>query len=525
MDFFKIVCGKPTNSSPIQIYPVFKVGKTKDLMIRGGDFYAIWDKEKGLWSTDEFDVVDIIDNSIDEFKNKNPEFVGARTLYMVNSDSGIIDKWHKYVQKQMPDDYHPLDEKIIFANTPVNKEDYASRRLPYALEQGDYSAWDELISVLYSPEERHKIEWAIGSIVNGDSKNIQKFFVFYGAPKTGKSTILNIIEKMFDGYTVSFDAKSLGRVSDSFALEPFKNNPLIAIQQDGDLSKIEDNTRLNSIVSHESMLMNEKFKSQYTISFHTMLFMGTNKPVKITDLKSGITRRLIDISPTEQIIPRARYDSLLNEINYELGAIAYHCKEVYEEDPRFYDGYVAFSMLGATNDFYNFMEENFEEYAKKDQTTLNEAWLKYKLYCDEAKVPFPYPKRLFKEELKNYFKQFKARYHRDDSTNVYNWYGGFRIEKFGFEPIPELEETDKSKTEEFKTWLSFNTTVSIFDIVAKDYPAQLATNAGTPRDGWDNVTTTLQDIDTSELHYVRLPENHIVVDFDIKGEDGNKSPV
>lgn len=523
MDFFKIVCGKPTNSSPIQIYPVFKVGKTKDLMIRGGDFYAIWDKEKGLWSTDEFDVVDIIDNSIDEFKNKNPEFVGARTLYMVNSDSGIIDKWHKYVQKQMPDDYHPLDEKVIFANTPVNKEDYASRRLPYALEKGDYSAWDELVSILYSPEERHKIEWAIGSIVNGDSKNIQKFFVFYGAPKTGKSTILNIIEKMFDGYTVSFDAKSLGRVSDSFALEPFKNNPLIAIQQDGDLSKIEDNTRLNSIVSHESMLMNEKFKSQYTISFHTILFMGTNKPVKITDLKSGITRRLIDISPTEQIIPRARYDSLLNEINYELGAIAYHCKEVYEEDPRFYDGYVAFSMLGATNDFYNFMEENFEEYAKKDQTTLNEAWLKYKLYCDEAKVPFPYPKRLFKEELKNYFKQFKVRYHRDDSTNVYNWYGGFRIEKFGFEPIPELEETDKSKTEEFKTWLSFNTTVSIFDIVAKDYPAQLATNAGTPRDGWDNVATTLQDIDTSELHYVRLPENHIVVDFDIKGEDGNKS--
>ena len=523
MDFFKIVCGKPTNSSPVQIYPMFKVGKTKDLMIRGGDFYAIWDEDKGLWSTDEFDVVSIIDSAINEFKNRNEEFVGAKVLYMENSDSGVIDKWHKYVQKQMPDDYHPLDETIIFSNTPVNRESYASKRLPYALEEGDYSAWDELVSVLYSPEERHKIEWAIGSIVNGDSKKIQKFFVFYGAPKTGKSTILNIIEKLFEGYTVAFDAKSLGRASDSFALEPFKNNPLIAIQQDGDLSKIEDNTRLNSIVSHESMLMNEKFKSQYSISFHTMLFMGTNKPVKITDLKSGITRRLIDISPTEKTIPRARYDSLLNEINYELGAIAYHCKQVYEEDPRYYDGYVAFSMLGATNDFYNFMEENFEEYAKKDETTLNEAWLRYKIYCDEAKVPFPYPKRLFKEELKNYFKQFRSRYHKTDSQNVYNWYGGFRIEKFGFEPIPELEEAPKDKSDEFKTWLSFNTTVSIFDIIAKDYPAQLATNAGTPKSGWDDVETTLQDIDTSELHYVRLPENHIVIDFDIKGEDGGKS--
>ena len=403
----------------MQIYPTFDTRRSKDLMIRGGDFYAIWDERKGLWSTDQDDVIDIIDSAIDEFKSRNPEFEGTKTSYMRNADSGVIDKWHKYVQSQLTDNYHPLDETIVFSNTKVTKEMYVSKKLPYALEPGDISAWDELVSVLYSPEERHKIEWAIGSIVNGDSKQLQKFFVFYGAPKTGKSTILNIIEKMFEGYTTVFDAKALGRASDSFALEPFKNNPLIAIQQDGDLSRIEDNTRLNSIVSHETMLINEKFKSQYGMRFNTLLFMGTNKPVKITDLKSGITRRLIDISPTEKTVPRTRYNQLLRDINYELGAIAYHCKEVYEEDPKHYDGYVAFSMLGATNDFYNFIEENYDEYAKKDETTLNEAWLKYKLYCEEAKVQFPYPKRLFKEELKNYFNQFKERYHKSEKENYY----------------------------------------------------------------------------------------------------------
>lgn len=521
MDFFKVICGKPTQTAPMQIYPSFDTRRSKDLMIRGGDFYAIWDEKKGLWTTDQYEVIDIIDSAIDEFKSRNPEFEGLKTSYMRNADSGIIDKWHKYVQSQIEDNYHPLDETIVFANTNVTKDMYVSKKLPYALEPGDISAWDELVSVLYSPEERHKIEWAIGSIVNGDSKQLQKFFVFYGAPKTGKSTILNIIEKMFEGYTTAFDAKALGRVSDSFALEPFKNNPLIAIQQDGDLSRIEDNTRLNSIVSHETMLINEKFKSQYVMRFNTLLFMGTNKPVKITDLKSGITRRLIDISPTEKIVPRARYNKLLNDIGYELGAIAYHCKEVYEDNPKYYDGYVAFSMLGATNDFYNFVEENYDEYAKKDETTLNEAWLKYKLYCEEAKVQFPYPKRLFKEELKNYFNQFKERYHKSDKENYYNWYGGFKIEKFSFGGNEEkVNDIPKQNTE---TWLSFNTTVSIFDIVARDYPAQLATNAGTPRESWDNVTTTLQDIDTTELHYVRLPENHIVVDFDIKDETGKKS--
>ena len=56
----------------------------------------------------------------------------------------------------------------------------------------------------------------------------------------------------------------------------------------------------------------------------------------------------------------------------------------------------------------------------------------------------------------------------------------------------------------------------------KDYPAQLTKEDGTPLYKWDDVTTTVKDIDTHELHFVRLPLNHIVLDFDIKGKDGEK---
>ena len=65
------------------------------------------------------------------------------------------------------------------------------------------------MSTLYSEEERTKIEWAIGSIVSGDSKKLQKFMVLYGAAGTGKSTVLNIIQELFDGYYSVFDAKAL----------------------------------------------------------------------------------------------------------------------------------------------------------------------------------------------------------------------------------------------------------------------------------------------------------------------------
>lgn len=180
------------------------------------------------------------------------------------------------------------------------------------MEQGNISAYNKLISTLYSEEERRKIEWAIGSIVAGDSKYIQKFMVLYGAAGTGKSTILNIIQALFEGYYSVFDAKALGSSNNSFALEAFKTNPLVAIQHDGDLSRIEDNTRLNSLVSHELMTVNEKFKSAYSNRFNAFLFMGTNKPVKITDGKSGLIRRLIDVSPSgNKLNPREYKEAMV----------------------------------------------------------------------------------------------------------------------------------------------------------------------------------------------------------------------
>src|SRR5206468_12797168 len=135
------------------------------------------------------------------------------------------------------DNYHTLDEKLTFANQVVKREDYVSRKLPYALEKGDISAWDELIGTLYSVQERQKIEWVIGAIVSGDSKTLQKFQVFYGPAGTGKSTILSIVQKLFVGYTTTFEAKALGSNNNQFATEAFKSNPLVAIQHDGDLSK------------------------------------------------------------------------------------------------------------------------------------------------------------------------------------------------------------------------------------------------------------------------------------------------
>lgn len=520
LDFLLISTRSPKRGV-VEIYPDFIIGRSSDLMIRGGDFYAIWVEERGLWSTDEQDAIDLIDRELDIYAKEYPprDEERVKVLYMRRAESGMIDRWHKYCQKQSRDSFHMLDENLVFLNSPTNKKDYASKKLNYALEPGSHDAYDKLIGTLYNEDERQKIEWAIGSIISGDSKRIQKFLVLYGAAGTGKSTILNVIQKLFDGYYSVFDAKALGSSTDAFALEAFKDNPLVAIQHDGDLSRIEDNTRLNSLVSHEEMRVNEKFKSTYSNRFKCFLFMGTNKPVKITDAKSGLIRRLIDVSPSGNKLPVKEYKTTVKQIDFELGAIANHCLEVYLENPGRYDNYIPMSMLGASNDFYNYVNDSYPVFAADDSTTLKAAWEMYKTYCEEAKVAYPFSQRAFKEELRNYFREYYDRYTTESGARIRSYYSGFRREKF-----ENLVEEDDEYTNAYTIVL--NATESRFDKECANFPAQYATDKGTPAKKWENVKTKLSDLDTFQLHFVKVPEehqNHIVVDFDFPDENGGKS--
>lgn len=510
-----------------EIYPKFIIRKSSDLMIRGGDFYAIWVEERGLWSTEEQDAIDLIDAELDKFvrENKDKYDANIQVLHLWDSETKMIDRWHDYCKKQMRDSFNPLDETLIFANDKTDKKAYASKRLPYPLEPGDTPGYDMLMSTLYSKEERHKIEWAIGSIVSGDSKRIQKFMVLYGAAGTGKSTILNIIQQLFEGYYSVFDAKALGSASSSFALEAFKKNPLVAIQHDGDLSRIEDNTRLNSLVSHELMTVNEKFKSQYENRFKCFLFMGTNRPVRITDGRSGLIRRLIDVSPSGNKLGARDYKKAVKQVEFELGAIASHCLEVYKSNPGAYDDYIPKSMLGASNDFYNYVMESYHIFKKDDGTTLKAAWAMYNTYCEEAKVTYPLSQRNFKEELKNYFWDYSERFQTEDGSRLRSYYSGFRTDKFEQESENKIEKNPDGKNDKNSShWLNFAEGIpSIFDKNCANSPAQYANESGIPMKKWERVKTTLSELDTSKLHFVKVPENHIVIDFDIKGPDGNKS--
>jgi hypothetical protein len=542
LDFYEILEKEGgTRQKPLlEVYPSFRVRKSKDLMVRGKQFYAIWDEEAGLWSTDEYDVQRLVDAQVMAYEVKTPGIfeVYRKTLGNFNTNSWLT--YRNYVHS-IENNYHQLDSHLTFKNTETKKEDYITKRLPYDLDEGDINAWDEIVGTLYDEDERRKIEWMIGAIVAGDSKTIQKCAVFYGDPGTGKGTIINIMQWLFEGYWEAFSAKDLTGASNAFALEAFKMNPLVAFDPDGDLSRVVDNTKFNSMVSHESIQINEKNKPLYTSRFDTFLVIGSNYAIKFTDSKSGLIRRILDIHPSGRLIPPRKYQSLMNQIKFELGAIANHCHEVYQSmGKHYYAEYKPIEMMLQTDVFFNFIETHYDIFKKQDGATLKQAFDLWKLWkvdtqLDEWKMPL----HKFREEFKSYFENFEERGVDKDGERVRSYFSGFKADKF-------KSPTGKTEPQHMFS-LVMEETESLFDKEFANAPAQYGKDGGSsPRLYWDDsvrtkydekkgeyvefvpepeaiAKTKLKDLDTSKEHFVKVPENHIIIDFDLTDAEGKKS--
>lgn len=511
MDFIRVAY-KENKDGTKEFYPSLQAIESTDLVIRGGQFVAIWDEDTGLYSRRLSHVPDIIDRAFMKMvgeRLRNGDTVKRMRVY----DNQLYSKWLGLV-RGIGDMGPELDQRIVFANEEPTKGMAASFKMPYALSRAPHPAWDEICSTLYEPDERQKFEWAIGSILTGASADtIQKFYVFFGPPGTGKSTIAMIIEWIFEGHCAHFSAYDMGKADAQFSLEPFSRNPLVAVDQDADLSRLELNKNINSIVSHDKVLINAKGKNLFEIKPRSTLFMCTNEPVKMSNRKSGIFRRLVDIQPTGTLILEDRYHQLMAQVRYELGAIAQHCINVFEElGPTYLSSYRSHDMMYRTNDIFNFVQDN--RMILEKGLTLKQAHKMYLDWCQETETKNIYKQFQFRDLLRDYFKEFHDQ-HMIDGNRYRSYFEGLReLEQFtwkGTVPVPTRE------------WLTLDQTDSVLDLDLAGFPAQYATPSGTPKFGWTNVTETLADLDTTQEHFVLVPEDHIVIDFDLKDEHGNKS--
>lgn len=510
MDFVNITQRTKVHNgvTTLTIQPSFVVRRSDDLLVNGGEFVAVWDMFTKTWSRDPYHVVEMVDNAIYEEVERQQDIDPTINVVGMPLRTFGNKKWSEFAHyvRQLPDNVHDLDSRVAFQNSEVVKTDYITQRLPYNLTHGtDTPNFDKLFRTLFDPEELEKIMWAIGSIIAGDSKIIQRFFVLYGEPGTGKSTALSLIEDLFGFHVTSFEVKSLTSSQRGFATEPFRLNPLVAIDHDGDLTHIQTNTLLNMLVSHDTIPMNVKYLRVYSLRPNTMLFVATNKPVEITDAMSGLLRRLIDVRPSGRRVSSSDYDRYKAGLTYELGAIAGNCLDKYNElGIGHYDGYTAVDMIRRTNVIYNFMEEFKLRFKAADHVTLKEAWKAYKQYAEDSNVTHRYQYHTFRDEIARYFEAF----HQVTRINGVQMRSVF----VGYKGLTSVSQTIVS--DDTDRWLNLVPT-STSVLRQLKLKAQLASDKGTPRTYWSSVSTTIDQLDETELHYVIPPSNMIVIDFDI----------
>lgn len=520
-DFLRVSKTWDNKKSRYVYAPKFVVKSTiKDLMIRSKDFYAIFNEETGLWETDDSKAIEMIDRQVREYaqedagENLADEEHGPLIKLIADTDNRLIDAWHRFCQKDLRDRWVSLDQKIIFSNQTPKRDDYASKKLSYPLQEEPAPYYNKLCEQLYLPEERDKWEWFIGCIIAGDSRKIQKMLVFYGEPGTGKSTIIGkvIAENLlggFDGYATKFEANNLAS-RDSFGTDFLEHDSVLAYDDDAELGMISSKTTLNKIISHESIRVNAKFKSPFIIKPNCLLIVGSNEPVQMSP-NSGMNRRLIDVRPTGNRLSSHDYDICVEQLPFERSGIAWQCLQTYKKLGRhYYDHYIAEDMLSRTSPFQNFVVENY--FQLKDGVTLANAYRMYTEYAEACKFKNVLPRYKFRDTLKLYFQTYE---------NMK--FDGLKVERIGMKPAI-VESIDISEVHD-TSWLNFNCTESLLDEIFADCPAQYANDSEHPSFVWNNVKTKLKDLDTGKLHYVLPPSSkYITIDLDIHDpETGEKS--
>lgn len=530
MDFVRITSKQQKSNNrefDIIVKPTLHFSYIKDLVCKGGSMYAFWTGTK--WSTSRDDLIATVDRmTLDkkkELESKDPtKTVGA--LLMNDNETKLMQEFDKYTG-HMEQSNVIFNNRILFSEDVAEREDYSTNQLNYTPSSGETKAFDELLGLLYEQEELEKILWFIGALLTNNMPKIQKFMFLYGGKGSGKGTVIKIFKMLFEGYYAPIDLRTLTGTSE-FATSQVKEIPLL-IDDDSDISRITNDTVLLKLTAHEPIPVNIKYKDTYETIFNGLLITASNQRFQVRNVDSGITRRAIVVEPTSYTHSAESYFNLMGRIPFELPHIAQKAIDHFnEKGAYYYEDYMDVAMAEATDYIFSFVRDNAVQMG--DQVTLKRVSALFKLYLDDLGYDTKGYKRRIKNEMQRYYRNFYSKT-TVDGEQVRNLFSGLRTELIfpelseeeRAEKFPKSDKPDEANTEVVSTRLRMEQNDdSIFREYAKTFQAQYAGPTGTPVAKWDNVKDTLDIIDTSKLHFVRMPANHIVIDFDLKGPDGRK---
>lgn len=523
IDFVKIVAEQlfsNNRGADVHIYPMFQYGATEDVVCKGGEMKAFWYDNK--WRNSIQELVHIIDNEMSakakEETDKRPE-IRVKISYLNNDMTNSYKRMLEYFTKQEQKVDIIFDQKVLFADEEPKREDYSTYKLPYKPEEGDTPSFDKMFERLYDESEIEKALYFMGALLTNNMKRIQKFLFFYGSRGTGKGTMMDLWKTIFGEYWSPVDLNRLTGGGD-FNTGGIREKPLL-IDEDADISKMRNDQDFLKLTAHETVMVNEKYRTPYPLIHDGLVITASNQGYKSRNVDAGINRRAIVIRPSNEKWDTRTYFELKEKMKFETPMIANKAIKVFESlGSTYFEDYEDVEMQKESDHVFNFVRETYLEGQLTDPISLKKASELYKLYLEDIGWDTTGYKLKIKSELKRYYGAFSEDKVTVGNQRLRNVFLGFKLDT----AFPEgfHNPVERTSEDELLEKMGIKKQESYFDQVARTYPAQEATADGLPRVKWDDNRTTLSDVDTSKLHYVRIPMNHIVIDFDKKNAEGEK---
>ena len=399
-----------------------------------------------------------------------------------------------------------FDTKVIFDDQPVTRVMYSTTQLDYHPQDIPTPSFDKVMNAWF-PDHTELLLWFIGAVLMGRTHQIQKMVFIYGKPKSGKSSFLDILSWIFQGYLHEISINRFTDTSNQFATGEFTPSPIL-VDRDANISRIKDKVLFNKFISHEPFMVNAKHIPQFESQFDGILFAASNYVFDMGDpSKDGTARRAVSIYSNGAVIPKHEYDELMWKIKtIELPGIAYKAIEVFKRlGANYSDGLTLDTdMLYKSSITYRFIRDAYMDGKIGEVVKLKDVADMYKDFLANDDLSTINARHRIKETMESYY-EFAShkRINGKDYRSVF------------FNPnVPKIlgvkEETDVKPLEDKE--IKYDSKFNYF--AHSTFPGQETNDLGNPKYKWDNVKTTVSDIDQTKLHYMRAPQDLIKVDFD-----------
>jgi hypothetical protein len=512
MDFYTpYVKAAPKNKSrPAVVGVSFNPLNADDLVVtntRSGDTRGVYFYNGSTWINDELALKRQISSDIhDRFDIERENYEELSIDSLDNAASKATHDW-LLMKEQVQTEARPFDNKIFFRSDIATRSDFSTFHLSYDPTPMETPAITEIFSTLFTEPERSKLYWFLGAALTNSMPDIQKFIYLHGPKGSGKGTTIDIARALFEGYAHDINLQKLTS-GESFSSEQVRAVPVL-IDDETDLYRMKSDINLLKLISHDPIRVNKKYQMETDITFTGLLIAASNQAVKVRNVDSGITRRLVDINQTSNKIEYTRYLELMRKVPSEIPGFAFELIDFYNNtDPDQYLNYESQQMITETNYIHRFIAENINELLEFSPLTSQKAYDIYVSYTENDNAGFTLSRHEFRTEMERYFDisptskriSMNGRQYTSIMTN-FNW-----------DRLKESTITGRNNPHALPT---FDSLYNIFEHSL--YKGQLANADGHPNYKWDATTTIASNISQEETHFIlpKDPDNTLIaIDID-----------